>query len=469
MCGIFGIWGSKDAATYASLGLHALQHRGQEGCGITAIDTDTGVINSKRFSGIVRDSFQRNPNILASLPGDAAIGHVRYSTSGGNRSSNIQPLFADLNVGRIAIAHNGNLTNADTLRERFKEEGHQFHTTSDTEVLFPLLSRGGSDGFEARLIEALQQVVGAYSLLVLKQDQMIGVRDPYGVRPLCLGKLEDCCILASESAALQIVGADFIRDVEPGEMITVTHDGVKSSFPFTRRSPRLDTFEYIYFSHPDSIIDGLSVSEARHNMGRELAKELGTLDIDYVCPILDSGKDAANGLAEALDCPLRFGITRSRYSGGRTFIEPDQKIRDFGVRLKHSVNPPWVKGKRIALVDDSIVRGTNARKLVQMARDAGAERIIFCVASPPVIHPNFYGIDTPTRKELIAGHRNVEEIRADIGADELHYLSVDGMYRALGQSNGRSQNQPQFEDSVFTGDYPIPLIDMDKLKNKEAA
>lgn len=458
MCGIFGIYNNPDAAELTALGLHQLQHRGQEAAGI--VTHDQGKFPAQRRRGLVGDSFTKQA-VLQALPGNAAIGHNRYSTAGNADVLNIQPLYADLDSGGVALAHNGNLTNALTMRQALKRDGAIFQSSSDTEVLIHLIARSQAGTFKDRLIDALGQVVGAYCFVILAEDKLIAMRDPYGVRPLSLGKLGDSTVVASETVAFDIIGAEFVRDIEPGELVIIDQKGADSSFPLEKVSPRPDIFEYVYFSRPDSVINGKSVDEVRKEIGRELARESGTVAADVVIPVPDSANIATIGYAQESGLPYEMGIIRNHYVG-RTFIEPSQQIRNLGVRLKHNVTRSAVKGKSVVLVDDSIVRGTTSRKIVSMVREAGAREIHFRVSSPPTAWPCFYGIDTPTREELIASRLDVEAIAKEIGVDSLQFLSIDGLYRACGEPDGRNNQAPQFEDSVFTGEYPIALIDQER-------
>jgi amidophosphoribosyltransferase len=452
-CAVFGIFGTPDAAKHTALGLHALQHRGQEATGIVA--HDGARFNAHRDLGHVGDVFS-SPDVMDSLSGHAAIGHNRYSTTGAPNPRNVQPLFAELNVGGVAVAHNGNLTNAMTLRDELIAKGSIFQSTTDTEVILHLMAHAGGRMVD-RLVSALTEVIGAYSLVLLTQRKLVGVRDPYGVRPLVLGRLGDAHILASESCGLDILGAELVREVEPGEMVVITEDGLESFHPFRPVAPRPCLFEYIYFARPDSIMGGQSIYDVRKAIGRELARE-ASVDADLVVPVPDSGVPAAMGFADGAGLPFELGIIRNHYVG-RTFIEPTNEIRHLGVRLKHNANSPVLKGKRVVLIDDSIVRGTTSVKIVQMVREAGAAEVHVRVASPPIRHPCFYGIDTPDRADLMASRLSLEGMTSYIGCDSLAFISLDGLYRALGEPNGRDPANPQFLDHYFTGDYPIPLVD----------
>ena len=453
-CGVFGIFGHPDAAAITALGLHALQHRGQEAAGIVSYDGRR--FNSERRMGMVGDTFSK-ASTIERLPGDRAIGHVRYSTTGETILRNVQPLFAELDSGGFAVAHNGNLTNALTHRRELIRAGAIYQSTSDTEVVLHLVARSRKHSVVDRFIEALRQLEGAYAFVAMSNKKLIGARDPLGIRPLVLGQLDGHYILASETCALDIIGAHFIRDVENGEIVVISDDGLESIRPFPRQPARPCIFEYIYFARPDSIVHGRSVYNVRKEMGAQLARE-NPLDADVVVPVPDSGVPAAIGYARASGTPFELGIIRNHYVG-RTFIQPTQTVRELGVRMKHSANRAVVAGKRIVLLDNSIVRGTTSVKIVQMMREAGAKEVHFRISSPPITHPDYYGIDTPQRDKLLAATHTLEEMRAWIGADSLAFLSVDGIYRAMG-CDGRDPNRPQFTDHCFTGDYPTTLTDM---------
>ncbi len=454
-CGVFGVFGHEDAPALTALGLHALQHRGQEAAGIVAFDGTQ--FTAERHIGLVGDVFGKHGH-AAHLRGPHAIGHVRYSTAGGSVARNVQPLFADLAGGGLTIAHNGNLTNARTLRNELVRDGAIFHSTSDTEVMIHLTARSKFRPVAERLIDALKQVEGAYSLVALTSKKLVGARDPYGVRPLVLGKLDDAWILASESCAFDIIGAEFVRDVEPGEMVVITHDGIESLKPFASKPQRFCIFEYVYFSRPDSQVEDRNVYDVRRNIGAELADE-APVAADMVVPVPDSGVPAALGFAAASGMPFELGITRNHYVG-RTFIEPSDRIRHLGVKLKHNPNRQKLKGKRVVLVDDSIVRGTTSKKIVEMVRGAGALEVHFRIASPPTTHSCFYGVDTPDREDLLAHKFDVEGMRRFIQADSLAFVSKDGLYRAVGGAR-RNNDAPQFCDACFTGDYPIEPVEPD--------
>ncbi len=455
-CGVFGILGRPDAGALTVLGLHALQHRGQEAAGIVTFDGAQFI--AERHAGLVGDVFGKNSAHAEKLKGTQALGHVRYSTTGGSYARNIQPMYADLSGGAIALAHNGNLTNANLLRENLVHKGAIFQSTSDTEAILHLVARSSYQPIVDRLVDALKQVEGAYSLVALTAKKLIGVRDPWGVRPLVLGDLDGAPILASETCALDIIGADYVRDVEAGEMVVATKDGIKTYRPFAPQRKRFCIFEYVYFSRPDSVVEGQSVYEARKAIGEQLARE-APVAADMVIPVPDSGVPAALGYAAASGLPFELGIIRNHYVG-RTFIEPSDPIRHLGVRLKHNPNRAKLKGKRVILVDDSIVRGTTSKKIVEMVRDAGASEVHFRIASPPTTHSCFYGVDTPNEDELLAHRMSIEEMRHYICADTLAFVSIDGLYRAVGETR-RNANQPQFCDACFSGDYPIELTDFD--------
>jgi amidophosphoribosyltransferase len=453
-CGVFGIFGHPDAAAITALGLHALQHRGQEAAGIVSFDGKR--FHSERRLGLVGDTFSRR-TVIDRLPGNSAVGHVRYSTTGETILRNVQPLFAELEGGGFAVAHNGNLTNGISLRKHLVHEGAMMQSTSDTEVILHLVARAKRNRFVDRFVEGLRQLEGAYAFVGLTNKKLVGARDPLGIRPLVLGKLDGCPILASETCALDIIGAQYVRDIENGEVVVFDEDGAQSHKPFPPMAARPCIFEYIYFARPDSIVGGRHVYNVRKTMGAELARENPT-PADVIVPVPDSGVPAAIGYAQESGIPYELGIIRNHYVG-RTFIQPTQAIRDQGVRLKHSANRAVVAGKRIVLVDDSIVRGTTSRKIVQMMRDAGAAEVHFRISSPPITHPDYYGIDTPERDHLLAATHDLEGMRQFIGADSLAFLSVDGIYRAMGLP-GRDAAKPQFTDHCFTGDYPTALTDL---------
>ena len=452
-CGVFGIFGHPDAAAITALGLHALQHRGQEAAGIVSFDGNR--FHSERRLGLVGDAFSKR-EVIDRLPGNSAIGHVRYSTTGETILRNVQPLFAELNAGGFAVAHNGNLTNGLTLRRELVRHGAMMQSTTDTEVILHLVAQSKRNHFIDRYIEALRALEGAYSLVSLTNKKLVGARDPLGIRPLVLGELDGCPILASETCALDIIGAKYVRDIENGEIIVFDEKGVTSHKPFPPMQQRPCLFEYIYFSRPDSILGGRPIYDVRKAIGAELSRE-SHVEADVVVPVPDSGVPAAIGYSHASGIPFELGIIRNHYVG-RTFIQPSQSARDTGVRMKHSANRVAVAGKRIILIDDSIVRGTTSKKIVKLMRDAGAREVHFRIASPPITHPDYYGIDMPDRESLLAATHNLEEMRQIVGADSLAFISVDGLYRAMGEP-GRDPAHPKFTDHYFTGDYPTPLTD----------
>jgi amidophosphoribosyltransferase len=452
-CGVFGIFGHPDAAAITALGLHALQHRGQEAAGIVSFDGER--FHSERRLGLVGDAFSEK-SVIDRLPGSAAVGHVRYSTTGETILRNVQPLFAELDTGGLAIAHNGNLTNGLMLRRQLINDGALYQASSDSEALLHLVARSRRGRFVDRFIDALRQIEGAYAFVALTNKKLVGVRDPLGIRPLVLGELDGRFILCSETCALDIIGAQFVREIENGEVVVISDDGIESHKPFPPVPERPCIFEAIYFARPDSIIKGVSVYERRKRMGEELALESPAM-ADVVVPVPDSGVPAALGYAQASGLPFELGIIRNHYVG-RTFIQPTQSVRELGVRMKHSANRSVVAGKRIVLLDDSIVRGTTSVKIVKMMREAGAAEVHFRISSPPITHPDYYGIDTPEKTKLLAATHSLEEMRRFIGCDSLAFLSVDGIYRAMGHP-GRDHARPQFTDHCFTGDYPTPLAD----------
>jgi len=459
-CGVFGVFGHEDAGALTALGLHALQHRGQEAAGIVTFDG--GQFVSERHVGLVGDIFGKEGH-TQNLRGANAIGHVRYSTTGGSIVRNVQPMFADLSGGGLAIAHNGNLTNARILRRDLVREGAIFQSTSDTEAIIHLAARSHYEFVVEKLIDALKKVEGAYSLVALTSKKLIGVRDSYGVRPLVLGKLDGAWILSSETCALDIIGADFVRDVEPGEMVVITVDGIESLHPFPPKPRRFCVFEYVYFARPDSVVEGKNVYEVRKRIGMELAREAPAA-ADMVIPVPDSGVPAALGYAAASGLPFELGIIRNHYVG-RTFIEPSDRIRHLGVKLKHNANREMLEGKRIVLVDDSIVRGTTSQKIVEMVRDAGATEVHFRIASPPTTHSCFYGVDTPNKEDLLAHRLDLEGMRNFIKADSLAFVSIGGLYRATGEAR-RNAGLPQFCDACFSGDYPIEPTDTGEFRRQ---
>ncbi|MDC0150925.1 amidophosphoribosyltransferase [Candidatus Pelagibacter sp.] len=452
-CGVFGISNAKDASALTALGLHALQHRGQEGCGIVSFDGEK-YHSEKRF-GLVGDNFNKE-KVLKNLKGNFSIGHNRYSTTGENTLRNIQPFFADTNAGGIGVAHNGNLTNSISLRSKLVEDGAIFYTTSDTETIVQLIAKSKRPKTIDKVVDAVFQIQGGYALVMLTQNSLIGVRDPYGIRPLVIGKLGNSYVLASETCAFDIIGAKFLRDVENGEIVFIENDKLTSIKPFPPKKVRPCVFEYIYFARPDSIIDNKTAYEHRKNIGIELAKE-NDVDADIVVPVPDSGNAAALGFAQHLKMNYEHGLIRNHYVG-RTFIEPSQKIRSLGVKLKLNANQTTIKDKKIILIDDSLVRGTTSYKIVKMLYDAGAKEVHVKIACPEIRYPDFYGVDTPTKKELLAANKTNDEICEYIGAKSLKFLSIDGLYKAIGFDK-RSETYPQLTDHYFTGDYPVKPID----------
>ncbi|MEM9812036.1 MAG: amidophosphoribosyltransferase [Pseudomonadota bacterium] len=457
-CGIFGITAVAEAANFVALGLHALQHRGQEAGGIVTYDPAAGFQSARRF-GYVRDNFT-SASLMETLPGTLSIGHVRYSTAGSKGQTairDVQPLFAEFAMGGCAIAHNGNITNADALKAELIERGSIFQSSSDTECIIHLMARSIQRTIPDRMKDALRRVEGAFSLVAMTRSKLIGVRDPRGVRPLMLGQIGDGYCLASETCALDIIGAEFVREIDPGEMVIITADGIESFRPFEQVKPRFCIFEHVYFSRPDSVIAGRSVYETRRRIGVELARE-APVEADLVCPVPDSGTPAAIGFAQESGIPYAMGIVRNQYVG-RTFIEPTEHIRNMGVRLKLNINRALVAGKRVVLVDDSVVRGTTSAKIREMIRDAGAREVHFRIASPPTEWPCFYGVDTPNRDKLLAATMSADQMRAHLEVDSLRFVSLDGLYRACGQKDGRDNADPQFCDACFSGDYPVSPSD----------
>jgi amidophosphoribosyltransferase len=455
-CGVFGIWGADSAAAIVALGLHALQHRGQEAAGITTYDGRQ--FHTHRAMGHVAGNFDRD-DIIRRLAGSTGIGHVRYSTTGETAIRNVQPLFAELSSGGFAVAHNGNISNAMKLRRELNRRGSIFQSTSDTEVIIHLVATSTYRTLLDRFIDALKQVEGAYSLICLTGEGMIACRDPLGIRPLVMGRLGDAYIFASETVALDVVGATYIRSVEPGELIIVSGKGIRSHRPFADVRPRPCVFEHIYFSRPDSIMDGQSVYSVRKQIGAVLAQE-NPVEADIVVPVPDSGVPAAIGYAQESGIPFELGIIRSHYVG-RTFIQPSDQVRHLGVKLKHNANSALIQGKRLVLIDDSIVRGTTSLKIVQMLREAGAREVHMRIASPPTRHSCFYGVDTPERAKLLAAQMNVTQMNDYIKADSLAFISIEGLYRALGEDQ-RDEAQPQYCDACFTGAYPTRLTDQEE-------
>lgn len=457
-CGVFAVYGHDDAAALTALGLHALQHRGQEASGI--VSCDTAGFHAHRALGLV-DSIFTKGDVISRLKGRSAIGHNRYATTGATLERNIQPLYADLAFGGFALGHNGNLTNAQTLKGQLVSNGALFHSTTDTETIIHLMAISKTTGVPERFVEALRQVKGAYSLVALYDGGIIGVRDPHGLRPLVLGRLGAAHILASETCALDIIGAELVRNIEPGEIVLIDDSGVQSRKPFGVDQPkRFCIFEYIYFARPDSLVEGASVYQMRKLIGAELARESPCPGAEVIVPVPDSGVPAAIGYAEGSHVPFEFGIIRNHYVG-RTFIEPTDQIRHLGVKMKHNANRPLIEGKSVVLVDDSIVRGTTSRKIVDMIRAAGAREVHMRISSPPTKHSCFYGIATPSTEELLAHRMEDDQIKKFIGVDSLAYISVDGLYRAMGQD--RAGPERSFCDACFTGEYPVELIDHNAL------
>ncbi|MCO5071925.1 MAG: amidophosphoribosyltransferase [Rhizobiaceae bacterium] len=452
-CGVFGIFGRQDAAAIVTLGLHALQHRGQEAAGIVSFDETQ--FHVERHVGLIGDTFTKQ-SVIERLKGTRAIGHTRYATTGGAGLRNVQPFFAELADGGLAIAHNGNITNAMTVQRRLQKDGAIFSSTSDTETILHLVATSKERDVNSRFIEAVRQLEGAFSLVALTSKKLIGCRDPLGIRPLVLGDLDGAWILASETCALDIIGARFVRDLKPGEMVIVTSKGIESVFPFEPQKSRFCVFEYVYFARPDSSVEGRNVYDVRKRIGEELARE-NPVDADIVVPVPDSGTPAAIGFAQAAALPFELGIIRNHYVG-RTFIQPTDSIRHMGVKLKHNANRRMLEGKRVVLVDDSIVRGTTSQKIVQMVREAGAREVHMRIASPPTRASCFYGVDTPETAKLLASRMSIEEMADFIRVDSLGFLSLDGLYRAVGE-NGRDADSPQFCDACFSTQYPTQLTD----------
>ena len=461
-CGVFGIYNHEDSAALTALGLHALQHRGQEAAGIVTFDGTKFI--SERHPGLVSDNFTK-ASVINRLVGNSAVGHNRYSTTGATIQRNIQPFFADLWGGGFAIAHNGNITNALSLRDELIKKGSIFQSTSDTETILQLVARSNSNRTLDRLVDALMQISGAWALVVLTNKKLVGARDPFGIRPLVLGELDGAKILASETCALDILGAKFIREIEPGEVIVITEDGEESIKPFPNARLRPCIFEYIYFSRPDSMLDGKSVYECRKSFGRNLARECPS-KADIVVPVPDSGVPAALGYSEESKIPFELSIIRNHYVG-RTFILPTQSNRQSSVKLKHNPDRASIKGKSVVLVDDSVVRGTTSIKIVELMREAGASEIHMRIACPPIKYPDFYGIDTPETEQLLASNKNLDEMCKYIGADSLGFLSLDGLYQSMGYKKGRNNDNPEYTDHCFTGDYPTNLSDYKSEKIQE--
>lgn len=458
-CGVFGVFGADNAAAITALGLHALQHRGQEACGIASFDGEK--FHTERHLGLVGDSFTGN-DPSERLPGHCAIGHNRYSTAGKTVLRDTQPLFADLAAGGFALAHNGHLTNAYQLGEELVADGAIFQSTSDTEVVVHFVARSKRVKFVNKFIDALRKIDGGFAFVGLTNKELIGARDRQGIRPLIIGKKDDTYILASETCALDMIDAEIFREVEPGEVVVINESGIEFYRAFPKVPQRPCIFEFVYFARPDSIVGGQSVYEVRKRMGQRLAQE-APADVDLIIPIPDSGVPAAIGFAQESGIPFELGIIRNHYVG-RTFIQPTQQIRDMGVRLKHSANRKLIEGKRVLLVDDSIVRGTTSTKIVRMIRDAGASEVHFRSASPPIKHPDFYGVDMPNSERLLAANHDLETMNKLLGSDSLGFLTIEGMYWAMGME-ARNADYPQFSDHCFTGDYPTALIDFDRKSN----
>jgi len=457
-CGVFGVIGVVDAANFVALGLHALQHRGQEAGGIVTHHPEHGFNSAHRF-GYVRDSFT-SQSVMQTLPGSIGIGHVRYSTSGSKGNTairDVQPFFGEFSMGGAAIAHNGNIVNADELRRELTDRGSIFQSSSDSECIIHLMARSLQRNIPERMKDALRRVEGAFSIVAMTRTKLIGCRDALGVRPLVIGKVGDGYVLSSETCALDIIGAEYVREVEPGEMVVITAKGIESYKPFEAKPPRFCIFEYVYFSRPDSIIGTQSVYTTRRQIGVELARE-APVDADIVCPVPDSGTPAAIGYSQESGIPYAMGIIRNQYMG-RTFIEPSEQIRNMGVRLKLNVNRALIRGKRVILVDDSVVRGTTSRKIKEMILDAGAAEVHFRIASPPTAWPCFYGVDTPQREKLLAATMSEDEMCEYLAIDSLKFISLDGLYRAVGQANGRDPAKPAYCDACFSGDYPVAPTD----------
>ena len=452
-CGVFGIFNNKDAASLTALGLHALQHRGQEACGIVTFDGKN--FYAERRLGLVGDNFTKG-KVLEKLPGISAIGHNRYSTAGNNLLKNIQPFFADLHTGGISIAHNGNLSNAFHLRKELVKNGSIFQTTSDTETIVQLIAKSKRKKTIEKLIDALFKIEGGYALTILTNKKLIGVRDPFGIRPLIIGKINKSYVLASETCALDIIGAKHIREVENGEIVIISEDGIESIKPFSKIKERPCIFEYIYFSRPDSIIKNKSVYEYRKKLGIQLAKETHQ-DVDLIIPVPDSGVPASIGYSEEVKKSVELGIIRNHYVG-RTFIEPSQQIRSLGVKLKHSINKSLIQKKSLTLIDDSLVRGTTSVKIIKMLYESGAKEVHLRIASPPIKFPDYYGVDTPDKNELLASKLDLEGMRKFINAKTLKFLSIEGLYKSMGYEK-RNSSYPQFTDHCFTGEYPVEPVD----------
>ena len=460
-CGIFGIFNNKDSAALTALGLHSLQHRGQEGCGIVTFDGKK--FYAERRLGLVGDNFTKG-KVLEKLPGECAIGHNRYSTTGNNLIKNVQPFFADLHAGGISIAHNGNLSNARHLRRELVKEGSIFQTTSDTETIVQLIAKSKRYKIIDKIIDTIFKIQGGYALTILTNKKLIGIRDPFGIRPLVIGKLNKSYVLASETCALDIIGAKFVREVENGEIVIITENGLESIKPFPKMKERSCIFEYIYFARPDSIIKNISVYEYRKRLGASLAKE-SHVNSDLIVPVPDSGVPAAIGYAAEVKKNVELGIIRNHYVG-RTFIEPTQHIRSLGVKLKHSINKTLIKNKSLVLIDDSLVRGTTSVKIIKMLYEFGAKEVHLRIASPPIKYPDYYGVDTPTEEELLASKLDLEGMRKFINATTLQFLSIEGLYKSMGIEK-RNSSYPQFTDHCFTGEYPVEPVDANDKNFKD--
>jgi len=455
-CGVFGIFGHPEAAKMAYLGLYALQHRGQESAGIAS--TDGADVHVHKSLGHVQENF--TPDVVAALPGPAAIGHTRYSTAGDTSLINAQPVVIDCNKGKLALGHNGNLTNAIELRKKLEHRGSIFQSTSDTEVIVHLIARSTARNLTGAIADALNQVEGAYSLLLLTRDEIYAIRDPRGFRPLCLGRLDGAWVAASETCAFDLIDAEYVREVEPGEMVRISRSGIESIRFAPEKPSQFCIFEHVYFSRPDSLVFGRPVNESRERLGRLLAQE-HPVDADLVTPVPDSGVPAAIGYAAESGIPFRMGLIRNHYIG-RTFIEPEQAIRDFGVKLKLNPVRRMLEGQRVILVDDSIVRGTTSRKIVRLVREAGATEVHVRISCPPTISPCYYGVDTPRRDELIAANNTVEQIRQYLGADSLGYLSLKSLRAAVEDKEGK------FCTSCYTGSYPTELVQLEVEAHRES-
>jgi amidophosphoribosyltransferase len=454
-CGVFGVFGNDEAAKLTYLGLYALQHRGQESAGIAS--TDGANLHVHKAMGQVQEIF--TPGVITQLPGAAAIGHTRYSTAGDTALMNAQPVVIDCNKGKLALGHNGNLTNAIELRKRLEHRGSIFQTTSDTEVIVHLIARSAARNLSGAIADALNQVEGAYSLLLLTRDEIYAIRDPRGFRPLNLGRIDGAWVVASETCAFDLIDAEYVREVEPGEMVRISRSGVESIRFAPEKPHQYCIFEHVYFSRPDSIVFGRPVNQSRERLGRLLARE-HPVEADIVAPVPDSGVPAAVGYAAEAKIPFRMALIRNHYIG-RTFIEPEQAIRDFGVKLKLNPVRRMLEGQRVILVDDSIVRGTTSRKIVRMVRDAGAAEVHVRISCPPTISPCYYGVDTPRREELIAAQKPVEEIRKFLGADSLGYLSLESLRAAV------EDNEAKFCTSCYTGSYPTELVQLEVEAHRE--